>query len=186
MLKVFIMIKYFISFQFWQILLLEVMFEQDWFRISKMEKNFPTASIVRELNPDHAGESRALYHSATSPSAVVDHEWYWVVDWQAAFPISWSSFPVPLQHCADRTGSQPVNNSIPLIINHSGRGRSWMVECSTLTGVIRDRFPDDVENYFPFWKFKTNPVKNGCGHPFLGITMTQAFRDLLAWCVQIA
>ncbi len=28
MLKVFIMIKYFISFQFWQILLLEVMFEQ--------------------------------------------------------------------------------------------------------------------------------------------------------------
>ena len=35
----FIMIKYFISLQFWQILLLEVMFEQDWFRISKMENN---------------------------------------------------------------------------------------------------------------------------------------------------
>ncbi len=39
MLKVFIMIKYFISFQFWQFLLLEVMFEQVWFRIPKMENN---------------------------------------------------------------------------------------------------------------------------------------------------
>ena len=39
MLKIFIMIKYFIPFQFWQILLFEVVFEQDWFRISKMENN---------------------------------------------------------------------------------------------------------------------------------------------------
>ena len=36
----FIMIKYFISFQFGQILLLEVMFEQDWLRIFKRENIF--------------------------------------------------------------------------------------------------------------------------------------------------
>ena len=30
-------VEYFISFQLWQILLLEVMLEQDWFRILKME-----------------------------------------------------------------------------------------------------------------------------------------------------
>ena len=35
------MIKYFISFQFWQILLLEMTFEQAWCRISKMENNVP-------------------------------------------------------------------------------------------------------------------------------------------------
>ena len=39
MLKVFTMIKYFISVQFWQFLLLEMMFEEVWFRIPKMENN---------------------------------------------------------------------------------------------------------------------------------------------------
>ncbi len=60
---------------------------------------FTMSSIILVLNPDHASESRALYQWATTPTAVGGHEWYWVVDWQAACcPISWSPLPLPLQH----------------------------------------------------------------------------------------
>ncbi len=46
------------------------------------------SSIVRELNPNRADGNQGLYHSATSPTAVVAHEWYGFVDWQAACSIS--------------------------------------------------------------------------------------------------
>ncbi len=128
------------------------------------------SSIVRESNSDHTGESWALYHSATSPTAVVVHEWYWVVDWQAACSINWSPFPLPLQHSsdwtstvsADWTGCLPFNNSIPPMGNQSCRGCSAVVKCSTPTGVIRVQFPDDAghcEKSFPFWRFWTKFVQ---------------------------
>ncbi len=136
--------------------------------LSKWKTCFTMSSIVQEWIPDHTGGSRALYHSATSPTDVDGHEWYWVVDWQAACSISWSSFPLPLQHdsdwtstvSADWTGWLPVNK--PLISNHSSWGCSAVVKCSTPTDAIRVRFPDDAghcEKYFPFWRFWTNLVQ---------------------------
>ncbi len=135
------------------------------FQMTKWKIIFTMPNIVWELNPGRAGENRALYHSATSPAAVVDHEWYWVVDWQAACSISWSPFPVPLQHSAAWKGSLPVNNSIPLMSNHSCRGCSAVVKRLTFTGVIRVQFPNHATHYFPFWKFLINLVQASLQKP---------------------
>ena len=72
----FIMIKYFISLQFWQILLLEVRFEQDWFRISKMENNFHYVQHRPGIEPGSHRWQAEILPQRYIPSAQVGHEWY--------------------------------------------------------------------------------------------------------------
>ena len=64
----FIMIKYFISFQFSQILLLEVMFEQIWFRIFKREKIFHNVQHHRGIE---LGSRR--WESSTLPQRYIPY-----------------------------------------------------------------------------------------------------------------
>ncbi len=160
MLKVFIMIKYFISFQFWQFLLLEVIFEQVWFRISKMENN------VQHYPGIEPGSRR--WESGTLPMSHNPNRcrWSWVVlsCWLAGCLLSNQLFTTSSSSTAEcqcwdwTTGSLPVNNSIPLMITYSCWGCGSLVKHSTLVGVSRVRNRNDAghcENYFPFWKFWT-------------------------------
>ncbi len=88
MLKVFIMVKYFISFQFWQFLLLEVIFGQDWFRISKMENNFHNVLHRPGIEPGSRRWQAESLPLSYIPGAKVGHEWYWFDDWPPACQIS--------------------------------------------------------------------------------------------------
>ncbi len=70
------MIKHFISFQFWQILLLGLMFEQDCFRISKMENNFHNVLHRRGIEPRSRRWQAESLPLSYIPGAQVGHEWY--------------------------------------------------------------------------------------------------------------